>query len=461
MNHSRLGLAVERIHFVGIGGIGLSAIARILAAWGYTVSGSDLRASKITRDLQAIGIRTFEGHAQMQVGDADLVVISSAVPETNPEVQAAQARGIPVLKRHTLLGRMMAGSYGIAVAGTHGKTTTTAMISVMLAKSGLDPTFIVGGIVSDLGTNAGAGSGAYFVVEADEYDRTFLGLNPRIAVVTNVEMDHPDCYRDLEDMRTTFGVYLDQVAEDGAIIACADSPELIRVLRERCRPMPAVVTYGLSPQSDLTLEGIQANARGGMDWRVRKGQRVWGEFSLGLSGMHNALNATAALAVVDMIGIDRVSAATTLADFRGVLRRFEVKGEWRGVTIIDDYAHHPTEIRATLAAARLRYSGRRIWAVWQPHTYSRTEALFQDFTSCFGDADQVIVLDIYAARARERASLGAIDLVRAMQHSQARYVGSIDDVVGMLEQQLGAGDVLLTLGAGDGYLVGERLMNHG
>jgi len=460
MSDSRLGLAVRRIHLVGIGGIGLSAIARILAAWGYVVSGSDLRASRITQELNALGIRTFEGHAREQVGDADLVVISSAVPEENPEVQAAQERGIPVVKRQNLLGRMMAGSYGIAVAGTHGKTTTTAMISVMLARLGLDPTYIVGGIVTDLGGNAGAGVGPYFVVEADEYDRMFLGLCPRIALVTNVEMDHPDCYRDLDDMRCTFGQYLDQVAADGAIVACADSPEVVRILQGR-PSRPAAITYGFSPKADLVIEGAEGNARGGMDWRVRDGGCSWGEFTLALPGMHNVLNATAALAVADALGLDRALAAETLADFRGVLRRFEVKGEWRGVTIIDDYAHHPTEIRATLAAARLRYPGRRIWAVWEPHTFSRTEALLQEFASCFGDADRVIVLDIYAARAREKASLQAKDIVRAMDQDRARYVGSQDDVVDRLARELEPGDVLLTLGAGDGYLIGERLMAHG
>jgi len=457
MNLARLGTAIQTIHFVGIGGIGLSAIARILAAWGYTVSGSDLRASRITRDLDALGIRTFEGHAEAQVGEADLVVVSSAVPETNPEIKAAQERGIPVVKRHMILNAMMAESYGIAVAGTHGKTTTTAMVSVILAGCNLAPTFIIGGIAPDLGANAGAGPGPYFVVEADEYDRTFLGLRPRVAVVTNIEMDHPDCYRDLKDMRDTFGLYLAQVAADGAIIACADSPELVRVLNDRRGSKPAAITYGLSSGADLVLENVRANARGGIDWRIRKGRQAWGEFSLGLPGVHNALNATAALAVADVLGLDRASAARSLADFRGVLRRFEFKGEWRGVTIIDDYAHHPTEIRATLAAARLRYPNRRLWAVWQPHTFSRTEVLFQEFTTCFGDADRVLVLDIYAARAREVESLDARTLVQAMQHDQARYIRSIDAAVELLAQELCPGDVLLTLGAGDGYLVGERL----
>ena len=341
-----------------------------------------------------------------------------------------------MVKRHTLLGRMMAQSYGIAVAGTHGKTTTTAMISVMLARLGLEPTYIVGGIVTDLGANAGAGSGPYFVVEADEYDRTFLGLSPRITVVTNVEMDHPDCYHDLDDMRSAFGTYLDQVTENGAIIACADSSELARVLQERRRRVPAVVTYGLSPQADLVIEAVEVNAQGGMDWRVRKGQQLWGEFSLALPGVHNVLNATAALAVAESIGLDRASAAKTLTGFHGVQRRFQVKGQWRGITVVDDYAHHPTEIRATLAAARLRYPGRRVWAVWQPHTFSRTEALFQEFISCFGDADRVIVMDIYAARAREKASVEAKDIVSAMHHDQAYYVGSIDDVVDRLEREL-------------------------
>ncbi|NLG48615.1 MAG: UDP-N-acetylmuramate--L-alanine ligase [Chloroflexi bacterium] len=448
----------RHIHLVGIGGIGLSAIARVLAAWGYQVSGSDQRASAITQELNQQGIVTYVGHAGTQVADAELVVISSAVPETNAEVQAARAAGIPVIKRQQLLGLMMADSVGVAVAGTHGKTTTTAMLSVMLTRLNLSPTFIVGGIVSELGTNAQAGKGPHFVIEADEYDRMFHGLRPRIAVVTNLEMDHPDCYPTMADYRQAFATFLERVPADGQIVACVDGSELAALLRERDHRGPRALTYGISPEAEYQVRDVAANARGGVDFCVVREGQLWGSFTLSVPGRHNALNATAALLVAECLGIDRASAGQALAEYRGVLRRFEVKGERQGVVVVDDYAHHPTEIRATLAAARARYPGRRLWAVWQPHTYSRTEALLNEFRSCFADADQVIITDIYAARAREQATIHGEALAVAIDHAHVRYLGSLERVVETLGNELCSGDVLITLGAGDGYLIGERIL---
>lgn len=448
----------RHIHLVGIGGIGLSAIARVLAAWGYQVSGSDQRASAITQELNQQGIVTYVGHAGTQVADAELVVISSAVPETNAEVQAARAAGIPVIKRQQLLGLMMADSVGVAVAGTHGKTTTTAMLSVMLTRLNLSPTFIVGGIVSELGTNAQAGKGPHFVIEADEYDRMFHGLRPRIAVVTNLEMDHPDCYPTMADYRQAFATFLERVPADGQIVACVDGSELAALLRERDHRGPRALTYGISPEAEYQVRDVAANARGAVDFCVVREGQLWGSFALSVPGRHNALNATAALLVAECLGIDRASAGQALAEYRGVLRRFEVKGERQGVVVVDDYAHHPTEIRATLAAARARYPGRRLWAVWQPHTYSRTEALLNEFRSCFADADQVIITDIYAARAREQATIHGEALAVAIDHAHVRYLGSLERVVETLGNELCSGDVLITLGAGDGYLIGERIL---
>jgi UDP-N-acetylmuramate--alanine ligase len=459
MSQAGLGSLPNRIHMVGIGGIGLSAIARVLSMRGHAVSGSDLKASPLTEDLNELGITTYVGHAAEQIAGADLIVVSSAIPETNPEVQAARRANVPVVKRRGLLGRMMAGHHGIAVAGTHGKTTTSAMISVILERAGLMPTFIVGGVIAELGTNAKAGCGKHFAIEADEYDRTFHGLNPKVAVVTNVEMDHPDCYRDIEDVRESFGAFLDGVPGDGHIIACADSPELMRVLNGRKGNGPGLLTYGLRSRADWVVQDVLPNERGGIDFRVAKGDHVWGSFTLGIPGAHNALNATAALIVASLCGIDPRDAGPILSEFRGVLRRFEVKGESGGILFVDDYAHHPTEIRATLAAARERYPRRRLWAVFQPHTYSRTRALLTEFCSCFGDAHRVIVTDIFAARQRERPTIRPEDLVAAIAHDRVQHIATIDEVVAHLMGELRAGDLVLTLDAGDGYLVGERLLD--
>jgi UDP-N-acetylmuramate--alanine ligase len=471
MSDLQAGALPQRIHMVGIGGSGLSAIARVLAARGHVVSGSDVRDSAILRELSALGIKTFISHAAEQVNGAELVVISSAIPEGNPEIQAAQRAGIPVIKRAPLLGQMMAGSYGIAIAGTHGKTTTAAMISVILERLGLSPTFIVGGIIAELGTNAQAGAGQHFVIEADEYDRTFYGLEPRIAVITNIEMDHPDCYRDIEELRAAFGVFLDRVSRDGHIVACADSPELMRLLGTRDWAAPHIVTYGqaltsidrranqdLSPTAQFVVKNIAPNARGGVDFQVYQGSSVWEQCSLAIPGAHNALNATATLIVADLLGLERRGTVQALAGFRGALRRFELKGEHAGVLVIDDYAHHPTQVRATLAAARQRYPGRRIWAVFQPHTFSRTRALLGELATCFGAADEVIITDVYAARAHERAIISPEELASVIQHSRVQHIGAVDDVVSYLLGRLREGDVLLTLGAGDEYLIGERVL---
>jgi len=451
----------QRIHMVGILGIGLSAIARILAARGHQVSGSDLHASPIRDDLERLDIEVHIGHAAGNVVGADLLIVSSAIPESNPEIQAAKSMGIPVLKRQDVMARIMAGSDGIAVAGTHGKTTTSAMIAVIFERMGLSPTFIVGGMIAELGTNAGAGRGPHFVIEADEYDHMFHGLNPWLAVVTNVEMDHPDCYQDIADMRAAYDVFLTKVSLDGGIVACADSPELVRVLREceqREQGIAPVVTYGRSREVDYVVRDVQPNERGGVDYRIYKGQEPWETVSLCVAGAHNALNATAALIVADRCGLERHRAAQVLSGFKGVLRRFEIKGECQDIVIIDDYAHHPTQVSATLSAARLRYPKRRIWVVLQPHTYSRTVALLHEFSNCFGDADRVIITDIYAARLREKATISGRDLADAVVHEDVRYLGTLDEVVAFLLDELSGGDLLLTCGAGNGYTIGERVL---
>jgi len=448
----------KHVHIVGIGGIGMSAIARVLAARGHVVTGSDLHCSDVTRSLNALGIRTYEGHRAEQVSGAELVAVSSAVPEANPEITAARAAGIPVMKRQTLLGLLLEGSRAVAVAGTHGKTTTSAMIAVMLEALGQDPSAIVGGIVTQWGANARAGQGPDLVIEADEYDRCFLGLHPHIAVVTNIEMDHPDCYADLACMREAYAQFLMGIPEGGWVVACADSPALRQTLREAAALRAGVVTYGREPGADCQIIDVATTVEGGTGFAVKRDGREWLRATLAILGEHNVLNATAALLVIDLLGLDLLAAARALADYRGVARRLQVKGEAGGVTVVDDYAHHPTEIRATLAAVRRRYPGRRVVAVFQPHTYSRLAALYEEFLDCFADADVAIILDVYAARAREVATLRAEDLAHALHHPAARYLGGADAVVLALGDMLKPGDVLITLGAGDGYLIGERVL---
>ena len=491
----------RHVHLVGIGGAGLSAIARVLAMRGHRVTGSDLAASPLTRALNELGVTTYVGHAAEHVNGAGVVVASSAVPDSNPEVAAARAAGIPVLRRQELMPRLMAGSIGVAVAGTHGKTTTAAMLALILERLGRSPSFIVGGVIHDLGANAAAGSGPHFVIEADEYDGMFLGLNPQVAVVTNVEMDHPDCYPTLDSLREAFRRFLERVSPDGAIVACGDSVEVMRLLSERGSGGADVVTYGLGEGCDYRVEAVQPTPEGGVSFCVVRGtartacapynksqggaartacapsrepqgaaarapnggwrgrcSRAWGAFRLAVPGAHNALNATAALVAAERLGVEPRAAGEVLSGFRGALRRFEDKGERGGVTVVDDYAHHPTEIRATLAAARGRYAGRRIWAVWEPHTFSRIEVLRDEFDTCFGDADQVIVTDVYAARSRERATIQPETIAASIDHPNAHYVGGTEQVVAYLLDRLEHGDVLLTLGAGDGYRIGEGVL---
>jgi UDP-N-acetylmuramate--alanine ligase len=482
----------KHVHLIGIGGSGLSAIATVLLGQGYEVSGSDVNASPITDHLAEQGARVYIGHAAEQVHGADAVVVSSAVPMANPEVVEAHRLGIPVFKRADWLGRMMEGYEVIAVAGTHGKTTTTALLALALRDASLDPTFIAGGVIPELGSGATVGSGRYFVVEADEYDYTFLGLRPQIAVITAVEWDHPDCFPSEETLRLAFRRFLGLVPPTGAIVACGDEPGVRAILtpappvpaphpplrspaaaltrrcasgtgevQVECRQVQAeapVTTYGLGADNDWQAEEIRINAQGGHDFVARQGKKSRGTFSLAIPGLHNVKNALAVLAVADQLELELEGVGDTLRRFRGVARRFETKGEVGGVAVIDDYAHHPTEIHATLAAARTRYPGRTLWVVFQPHTFSRTRALLDQFAASFTDADHVIITAIFAARERDDGSITAGDIVAHMHHRDARYIPALDEAVVYLLEHLKPGDVLMTIGAGDGYKVGEKIL---
>jgi len=450
----------KHIHLVGIGGAGLSAIAQVLLDEGYHVSGSDQQASSVTELLAARGAHIAIGHRAENVAGADLLVVSSAIPPANPEIMAAREQGIPVAKRAELLGRMMQGRRGVAVAGTHGKTTTTGMIAQILLDAGLDPTFIVGGMIGSLGTNARAGTGP-FVIEADEYDRTFLGLQPWAAVVTNIEHDHPDCYPTFAAMFGAFSEFVEKVPDDGVLVACQDNPAAQELGELQARKGKPVVMYGLSEEALWRAVDIQTNNAGGNDFVVLRGGQTVGLVRLRVPGLHNVVNSLAALAVSDQLGVSFSQAQDALAAFRGVMRRFEIKGEARGVTVVDDYGHHPTEIKATLAAACTHFPNRRIWAVFQPHTYSRVKAFIGDFAQAFSEADHVIVTDIYASRERDTLGVSSADIVARMinvKQRNVRYIPELDDAARFLLDNVKAGDVVITLSAGDGNRVGEQLL---
>jgi UDP-N-acetylmuramate--alanine ligase len=441
---------------VGIGGIGLSAIARVLHGWGYTVSGSDRELSPLTEALAAEGITIYAGHRAAQVESADVVVASSAIPDENPELTQARHLGLPIVKREQFLGALTAGRTTTAVAGTHGKTTTSAMIAWILTEAGLDPTFIVGGVLQNLQTNARAGNGPHFVIEADEYDGAFLGLAPQVAVVTTLEHDHPDCYPTFGQMRDAFLRFVRGLAPGGLLILCGQDRQARELAAGTQGQERRVETYGLDATWDWRAEGLQLGNHAAFQVSYRDKQL--GTCALQLPGLHNVLNALAALAASHAAGVEFGAAAAALTRFRGTERRFEVKGQAAGVTIVDDYAHHPTEIRATLAAARLKYSGRNLWAVFQPHTYSRTAALLDDFARAFGNAERVLVTGIYAAREAEIPGISGADVVARMDHRDARYIETLEEAAQILLTGVRPGDVVITMGAGDGYRVGEWLL---
>jgi len=448
----------KHVHFVGIGGAGISAIARVLMEQGAAVSGSDLVLSRVAEALARDGASVFAGHRAENVQGADMVVVSSAVPPTNVEIRAAQAIGIPVMKRPEFLGQMMEGQAGVAVAGTHGKTTTTAMISSILLEAGRDPTFIVGGVIAGLETNARAGSGKLFVIEADEYDRTFLSLKPQVAVITIVEHDHPDCYPTFDDFRAAFEEFVALVPPDGLLLVCWDDPVARSLGEQRKEAGLPVVFFGLGEGAEWRAEEVRSNFAGGVDFLAVRGGQTLGLVRLRLPGVHNASNATAALVVADYLGVSFQAARSALTEFHGVGRRFEVKGEADGVLVVDDYAHHPTEIRATLQAARSRFPSQTLWAVWQPHTYSRTKTWLDDFAQAFDLADQVIVLPIYASRERDTLGLTDVQVAAAVRHPDVRRAESLEEAVVWLATEVRPGDVVLTLGAGDSDKVGEWLL---
>ena len=450
----------QRVHFIGIGGIGMSGIAEILLTMGYMVSGSDLRASAVTERLEGLGARIYVGHAAENAAASDVVVTSSAVAPDNPEVAEARSRKTPVIPRAEMLAELMRLKYGIAVAGMHGKTTTTSMIAAVLAGGELDPTVVVGGRVDAMGSNARLGKWQYLVAEADESDRSFLRLSPIMAVVTNLDREHMDAYRDMADVEDAFVQFMNEVPFYGAVTACADNAALRAILP---RVTPRVYTYGESPDADFRVRVLRAAAGCHSAFEVNTRGLVLGPFHLHVPGRHNVLNATAAVAIGVQLGMLPEKIAAGLGSFRGVDRRFQTRGEASGVTVIDDYGHHPTEIRATLQAARECGYG-RVLVLFQPHRYTRTRDLMDEFAGAFGDADAVQVLDIYAASEAPIAGITGETLAEAVRAGSGRrvaYARSVAEAVDRLAADARQGDMILTLGAGSvsqaGPLLLERL----
>ncbi len=447
---------------MGIGGAGMSAIARFLRARGARVSGDDRTESATVAALRAEGMAISIGHDPAHLSDVTILAPSSAVPADEPELVAARAQGLRVWHRGDLLQALIADHFTIAVAGTHGKSTTSAMVATILDAAGLDPSFIIGATPLNFGTNARAGNGNVFVLEADEYDRTFLRFFPRLAVVTNIEFDHPDTFRDFDDLLACFVTFVEQIPADGALVVCAEDAGCAELLR-RARPRAPVIEYGFQ-RGTWQAQHAQPNPLGGMDFVFRGASTsgpVEGHCSLRVGGEHNVLNALAALVVADLCGVPSNQATQALSSYQGASRRFELRGEAGGVRVIDDYAHHPTEIKATLRAARLRYPVARIWAIWEPHTYSRTQALLADFAVAFADADRVVVLPVYAARESPRSSAEDMNptyLARRLQHKHVFSAASFGDALGVLLSRVRPGDVVITLSAGNGNQVGERLL---
>jgi UDP-N-acetylmuramate--alanine ligase len=501
---------IQRIHFVGIGGIGMSGIAEVLLNLGYKISGSDLKRSSVTDHLRQLGATIFEGHSATNIAGAEVVVTSSAINAGNPEVEEARRLHVPVIPRAEMLAELMRLKYGIAIAGMHGKTTTTSMVAAVLAAGGLDPTVVVGGRVDAMGSNARLGRSQYLVAEADESDRSFLKLSPILAVVTNIDREHMDCYRSMHDVKRAFLDFMDRVPFYGIVVACNDDPMLRRLFPKIRRRM---VSYGTPKDSDFRItlsssggghsrppENRAGSGKGASSTRANGDQisatlttdaafartrtlrlgsgqapvppqsfgvhyrgNDLGEFCLHVPGVHNVLNATAAIAVGVGLDIPMPQIQEALENFRGVDRRFQLRGEAGGVAVIDDYGHHPTEIRATLAAAR-QCGYRKIHVIFQPHRYTRTRDLMDEFATAFSDADSLIVLDIYPASEQPIEGITGETLARRItEHgkSAASYIGSFEDAASAASAHAQSGDMILTLGAGSvsqlGAMVLEKL----
>jgi UDP-N-acetylmuramate--alanine ligase len=451
---------VKRIHFIGIGGIGMSGIAEVLCNLGFVVTGSDVKKSKNTERLeQLFNVGIAEGHKAANVGAAQVVVYSSAVKADNPEVVVAKEMGIPVIPRAEMLAELMVlKPYAVAISGTHGKTSTTSMVATILGHAGVEPTTVVGGVVETLGSNAKLGSSDWFVTEADESDRSFLMLYPTIAVVTNIDKEHMESYKGMDDVVQCFTDFVNKVPFFGAAIICLDDPNVQLIIPNIKRRR---VTYGLTAQADISAHNIVYNDAFGSSFTVWKGSEVLGEVDLPVPGKHNVYNALAAMAVALELEIPFEKIAEAFVHFKNANRRFQFKGEANGITVVDDYGHHPTEILATLSAAKNSSGGRRTVVIFQPHRYSRTQELMDEFALAFNNADVLYVLDIYAASEQPIEGITAEVLtenIKRYGHKNANYIGDIEIAAEKVAKDLQAGDLVITLGAGSVTRLSDEIL---
>jgi len=439
----------QRVHFVGIGGAGLSAIARVMLQQGYAISGSDRGSNAQTEALARDGATIYKGHDPAYVLDAEMVIVSSAVATHHIEVLAAQSQGIPVYKRSDMMAALMSGHINIAVAGTHGKSTTTALITHILIEAGQNPSYIVGSSMGNTGTNAAVGSGRIFVIEADEYDNMFHGLQPNIEIITSIEYDHPDFFPTPNAYIDSFSRFIGLLPKEGLLIACADDVTTNIFAENRFIVNLPIMTYGISnPRAAWRAIRLRPSD-GGMAFEVVRRGAVLGTINLPLFGRHNVLNALAAIIAADSQGVNFTDTAAALKKFKGLARRFEVRGEMDGVIVIDDYAHNPTKIKATLQAARFRYPDAQIWAVWQPHTYTRTQALLDLYAASFDNADHVIVTEIYAAREQAIEGVNGAEVMKAIQHKDIRFIDSLSSATEFLLKEAKPPAVIVVMSAGD------------
>ncbi|MCB0279548.1 MAG: UDP-N-acetylmuramate--L-alanine ligase [Calditrichaeota bacterium] len=448
---------IKHIFFVGIGGAGMCGLAEILIDLGFKVSGSDKQLTDVTDYLKSIGATVYEGHAAEHVESADALVYSSAVSMENPEVKEAMKMKIPVIRRAEMLGELMRMKFGISIAGTHGKTTTTSMTGVILTEGGLDPTIIVGGKLKKIQTNARLGKSQFLVAEADEFDRSFLTLTSSIAVITTLEVDHLDCYKDLDDIKNAFVTFANKVPFFGAVIACIDEPSVQDILPRLKR---RTITYGVSKQADLQAINIKYQ-QGKSSYTVVRNEEKLGDVTIQLPGLHNIKNSLASIAVGLELEMDFEVIRRGLESFDGVGRRFEVKGVEKDVMVVDDYAHHPTEIMASLQGAKSGWD-RRIVAVFQPHLYSRTRDFYEEFGKSFFDSDVLVVTDVYPAREEPIDGVNGELIANAATefgHRHVQYVADKTKVVDFLKQEIHPGDLLITMGAGDIHKFGQQFLD--
>ena len=450
-------LAKLKIHFIGLGGAGMSGIARIMLAKGFTVSGSDKTDSPVLTSLKALGAKVFVGHIKENLADAQLVIISAAITENNPELVAAKQGGIPVVARANALAWLMSESTSVAVAGTHGKTTTTAMLTVALQSAGADPSFAIGGTINNAGTNAHSGSGSIFVAEADESDGSFLAYKPSGAIITNVELDHVDHFADEEAVFAVFEQFVDSIKPGGFLVACGDDSGVKHLLSQIKRSDLKILLYGEDSNNDFRIDRINLAPTTSSAALTITGRKI-GELTLAVAGKHNLLNAVAAFAAGSAMGITEDKLITGLKSFTGTRRRFELKGEVAGVKVIDDYGHHPTEINVTLTAAKNLAQSGRVLVVFQPHRYSRTAVFSHQFAEALANSDFTFLLEVYAASEQPIPGVSSLLIIKDMKSDQAKFEPSMVQVVSEVAMMAKSGDVIITLGAGDVSSLGDPIL---